>query len=167
MRYFLQLVVLLVGVAAGWFGGSWSGRSAKEALAKVEETGRALETEHKKQVDDLNARMSTLTSDYSRDKQAQDQAHAQQVKEMDTLLAGAKGRVADLEKARNDSLAKLQQLKSDRATAATPEARKALDAQIAAQESSVKQQTVSISGEQCLATPVPAQVLASWNGSQP
>jgi type II secretory pathway pseudopilin PulG len=167
VRNLLLLVILLVGVAAGFFAGSWSGRSAKAALAKVEATGQALEAEHKKQVAELNARMSTLVSDYTRDKQAQDDAHANQIKAMDDILAGAKGRVATLEKTRNDSLSRIAQLKTELGGATTPQARKDIEAAIAVQEGSVKTQSVAILSQQCLETPVPADVLANWNGKQP
>jgi hypothetical protein len=68
MRSLVLLVAMALAAAAGWWGGSWSGRTAKEGLARAEKAGELLKAEHEKESAALKARVDLLNADFDRDK---------------------------------------------------------------------------------------------------
>lgn len=167
MRNLVLLIVMLLAGGAGWYGGSWSGRSAKEALARAEEAGKQSQAAHEQAVSDLKAKLASQSADFERDKRKLNDDHAKQTSDFNALIASSKSRIDELSKARSGTQAEIQRLKASLATAATPQQRQSIEAEIVHQEGVEQKQDTQIVGQQCLAVPVPLEVLASWRGSAP
>jgi hypothetical protein len=167
MRNLVLLIVMALAAAAGWWGGSWSGRTAKEGLARAEKAGELLKAEHEKESAALKAKVDTLAADFDRDKQALAADHARQTGALNAVIAGSKSQVAVIDQARKGTQAELARLQSALAAATTPQEKQTLQRAITVQQDAQTQQTTQIAGLQCLDVPVPATVLASWRGVQP
>lgn len=167
MRNLVLLVAMALAAAAGWWGGSWSGRTAKEGLARAEKAGELLKAEHDKESAALKARVDSLTADFDRDKQALAADHARQTGALNAVIAGSKNQVAVIDQQRKGTQAELARLQAALATATTPQEKQTLQTAIAAQQQVQTQQTTQIAGLQCIDTPVPLSLLASWRGVQP
>lgn len=167
MRNLVLLIAMALAAAAGWWGGSWSGRTAKEGLARAEKAGELLKAEHEKESAALKAKVDTLTADFDRDKQQLATDHARQTGALNEVIKGSKSQVAVIDQARRGTQAELARLQAALATATTPQEKQTLQTAIAAQQQAQTRQTTEIAGLQCLDVPVPTTVLASWRGVQP
>lgn len=167
MRSLVLLIAMALAAAAGWWGGSWSGRAAKEGLARAERAGELLKAEHEKEAASLKAKVDTLTADFDRDKQQLAADHARQTLALNSVIAGSKNQVAVIDQARKGTQAELARLQAALAAATTPQEKQTLQTAIASQQQAETRQTTQIAGLQCLDVPVPTNVLASWRGVQP
>ena len=167
MRSLVLLVAMVLAAGAGWWGGSWSGRSAKEGLARAEKAGELLKAEHEKSSAALKAKVDLLTADFDRDKQALAADHARQTGALNAVIAGSKNQVAAIDQARKGTQAELARLQAALATANTLQEKQTLQTAIAAQQQVETKQTTQIAGLQCIDVPVPTAVLAQWRGVQP
>ena len=167
MRSLVLLVAMALAAGAGWWGGSWSGRSAKEGLARAEKAGELLKAEHEKESAALKARVDSLNADFDRDKQALAADHVRQTGALNAVIAGSKNQAAAVDQARKGTQAELTRLKAALVTAATPQERQQLQTAIAAQQQVETRQTTQIAGLQCIDVAVPTDVLANWRGVQP
>lgn len=165
MRNLVLLIVLLLGGAAGWTAGGWSGRDARAALARAEETGKAAAAAHAAEAAALKARLASLAADFERDKSKLESDHARQSSEASALIASSQSRIAELGKARSGSQTALQSLRAELAAAKTPQDKQAITERIVIKEVEVQRQDSQIAGETCLAVPVPEHLLASWRGA--
>ena len=167
MRSLVLLVAMALAAGAGWWGGSWSGRSAKEGLARAEKAGELLTAEHEKESAALKARVDSLNADFDRDKQALAADHVRQTGALSAVIAGSKNLAAAVDQARKGTQAELTRLKAALVTATTPQERQQLQTAIAAQQQVETRQTTQIAGLQCIDVAVPTDVLANWRGVQP
>jgi hypothetical protein len=167
MRNMVLLIAMALAAAAGWWGGSWSGRSAKEGLARAEKAGEEAKAVHEKQAAELKAKVDTLTADFNRDKEQLAADHVRQTLALNSVIAGSKGQVTEISQARTRTQAELARLQSALAGATTPLEKRTLELAIAEQQQSETKQTTQIAGLQCIDVPVPTTVLASWRGVQP
>lgn len=167
MRSLVLLVAMALAAAAGWWGGSWSGRTAKEGLARAEKAGELLKAEHEKESAALKARVDLLNADFDRDKQVLAADHARQTGALNAVIAGSKNQVAVIDQARKGTQAELARLQAALAAASTPQERQQLQTAITAQQQVETRQTTQIVGLQCIDVPVPTSLLASWRGGQP
>ena len=126
-----------------------------------------LKAEHEKESAALKARVDSLTADFDRDKQALAADHARQTGVLNEVIKGSKNEVALIDQARKGTQAALARLQAALATATTPQERQQLQTAITAQQQAEIQQTTQIAGLQCIDTPVPLNLLASWRGVQP
>jgi hypothetical protein len=108
-----------------------------------------------------------LTSDFNRDKEALAADHARQTGALNAVIAGSKNQVAIIDQQRKGTQAELARLQAALAVATTPQEKQTLQTAIVAQQQVQTQQTTQISGLQCIDTPVPLNLLASWRGVQP
>ncbi len=164
MRNLVLLIVLLLGGAAGWYAGGWSGKDAKAALARAEETGKAAAAAHTAEADTLKAKLVSLGAEFERDKKKLEGEHSRQRSEASALIASSQSRIAELGKARSGSQATLQSLRAELANAKTPQDKQAITERIVIKEVEVQRQDTQIAGETCLAVPVPERLLATWRG---
>ena len=164
MRNLVLLIVLLLGGAAGWTAGGWSGKTAKADLARAEETGKAAAAAHTAEVDALKASLAGLNADFVRDKKKLEDDHSRQSSEANALIASSQSRIAELGKARTGSQTALQSLRTALAAAKTPQEQKEITERIVVKEVEVQRQDGQIAGETCLAAPVPDRLLAAWRG---
>ena len=164
MRNLVLLIVLLLGGAAGWYAGGWSGKDARAALARAEETGKSAAAAHTAEADALKAKLASLGADFERDKKQLEDAHNRQRSEADALIASSQSRIADLGKARTGSQTELQRLRTELAAAKTPQDRQVIAERIVIKEVEVQRQDNQIAGETCLAAPVPERLLVTWRG---
>ncbi len=164
MRNLVLLIVLLLGGAAGWTAGGWSGRTARADLARAEETGKAAAAAHAAEADTLKAKLASLSTDFERDKKKLEDEHNRQSSEASALIASSQSRIAELSKARSGSQTDLQRLRSELAAAKTPQEQKAITERIVVKQVEVQRQDGQIAGETCLAAPVPDRLLATWRG---
>lgn len=167
MRNLVLLIAMALAAAAGWWGGSWSGRTAKEGLARAEKAGELLKAAHAQEQAALKAKVDTLTADFDRDKQQLAADHARQTGALNEVINSSKGQAIVINKERRGTQAELARLQSALATATTPQEKQTLQTAIAAQQQVETKQTTQIAGLQCLDVPVPANVLANWRGVQP
>ena len=167
MRSLVLLVAMALAAGAGWWGGSWSGRSAKEGLARAEKAGELLKAEHEKESAALKARVDSLNADFDRDKQALAADHVRQTGALNAVIAGSKNQAAAVDQARKGTQAELTRLKAALVTVTTPQERQQLQTAIAAQQQVETRQTTQIAGLQCIDVAVPTDVLANWRGVQP
>ena len=167
MRNLVLLIAMALAAAAGWWGGSWSGRTAKEGLARAEKAGELLKAAHEKESAALKAKVDTLTADFDRDKQQLAADHARQTGALNELIKGSKNEVAVIGQARKGTQAEMARLQAALAAAATPQEKQTLQTAIAVQQQVETKQTTQIAGLQCLDVPIPTNVLANWRGVQP
>lgn len=177
MRNLVLLIVALLAGAAGWYGGSWSGRDAIQALAKAKALGEQAQAEHDKAVKGLNDRLAGLGAEYAQGKKTLEDAHAQAKREFSTVLAGRDQRIAELGRVRTSTQTQLAGLKQALANAgtgtgtaggATPQDRERLQADINRLEKQVADQQTLIAGLECSKVAVPAELLAPLRlGAQP
>lgn len=177
MRNLVLLIVALLAGAAGWYGGSWSGRDAIQALAKAKALGEQAQAEHAKAVKGLNDQLAGLGADYAQGKKSLEDAHAQAKREFSTVLAGRDQRIADLGRVRTTTQTQLAGLKQALANAgtgtgtaggATAQDRERLQADINRLEKQVADQQTLIAGLECSKVAVPGELLAPLRlGAQP
>jgi len=167
MRNLVLLIAMALAAAAGWWGGSWSGRTAKEGLARAEKAGELLKAAHEKESAALKAKVDTLTADFDRDKQQLATDHARQTVALNATIDGAKGAAAAVALTRKGTQDELARLRAELAAAKTPQEQQRLQVAIKTQEQVETTQTTQIAGLQCIDVPVPTNVLANWRGVQP
>jgi len=167
MRNLVLLVVALLSAAAGWFGGSWSGRDAQQALAKLKLAGEQLEADRAKTQRDVDRQIATLKAGYEKDLQALVDQHAARSTQMDAAIAGKDKRLAELNQAQTDKQARIRQLDAALAAAKTPQEIKQIETERAQVQQDVKVMATESQGLQCQSAVVPAALLAAWRGGQP
>lgn len=167
MQNLIYLVIMALAGAGGWYAGSWKGRDAVDALARIEQsTGQAkaaLVQSEAKLVADLAAQKAKFDADRSQ----LDEAHAKQTQSLQATIASNSQDVAKLQKTSQGRLADIARLTRERDAAKTPDDKKKLDTQLAAVVAEQKTVQVEIDGRQCLPVPVPLVVLADWRGAAP
>jgi hypothetical protein len=167
VRNLVLLVVALLSAAAGWWGGSWSGRSAQEALAKVKQAGEQAEADRAKVQQQVDGQIAALKAGYEKDLAALAEQHTARTTQMDAAIAGKDKRLAELAQAQTDKQARIRQLDAALATARTPQERQQIQVQIAQTQQEAKVVVAEADGIKCQSAQVPPALLAAWRGVTP
>jgi hypothetical protein len=167
MRNLVILVVALLSAAAGWFGGSWSGRDAQQALAKLKLAGEQVEADRAKVQQDVDRQINVLKAGYQKDLQALVDQHAARSSQMDAAIAGKDKRLAELALAQTDKQSRIRQLDAALAAAKTPQEIKQIQTEREQVQQEVKAVATEVQGVQCQSAVVPPALLVAWRGAQP
>ena len=162
-----MLIVVVLAGSAGWYGGSWKGRDAVQALAKVKELGRQARTEHDKAVQDLKQSTANLIADYRKGQKARDAAHAREKSKLDSELANRDNTIANLRNERRDKQTEIDKREVQLTGTTLPEERQRLLDEIARLKKDLAEKQAQIDGFECTKVPVPAQLLTPLQGSIP
>lgn len=161
MRNLVLLIAMLAAGICGYFVGSWSGRDAKEALARVEASARESEAAFRKTTQDLEARLGTLSAAHDQEKQK----IKDEFKKQEDVLAGAVAtrdqRINELQRSRKTIQAEIADARARLAAAKTEAERKAAEVDIGKLQKQEQVVAVTVDGEQCAAVKVPPSLLAA------
>ena len=164
MRNFVLLLVLVCGLASGYFIGDWRGKDARKALEMAIETGKTLEREReaaivalKKDLDDINAKyrrdMEANRKDYETRSIAWDRTKA----ELDKTIKRQTEKLAESNRNIDDLTAKL-----GGSVGAEKERLKQEIARLRKQNAELQREA---EGNRCLKTQVPRSVLDALGGA--
>lgn len=168
MGKLLLLVVMVLAGVTGWTVGSWSGRDARQALAKAKDLGEQAQTEHDKAVKALNQRIASMTADFERDSKKLADDHASAKAELSAALANRDQRIADLVRTRGGAQSQIAALRQAASSASvSPEERLRLQAEITRLQQQVADQQTLIAGLECSKVQVPAELLAPLRVGSP
>lgn len=167
MQNLVYLIIMVLAGGAGWYGGSWKGRDAVEALARIaqstEQAKAALQASDAK----LKADLAAQKAQFDVERAKIDADHAQQTRSFQATIASNSQAVAKLQKTSLGKQSEIARLTRERDAAKTPEEKKKFDTQLQAVVAEQKTVQVEIDGRQCLPVPVPLVVLADWRGATP
>jgi hypothetical protein len=161
LKNLLFLVALLGATVAGYFVGARSGQDAKEALARLEAETKLAEAEHKKTTEQLNAKVTSLTANYDKEKKQIDADYAARHDKLSALLATRDAAIVDLKKRNSNDLVEIGKLRAHLEDPVSPEDRQATLNQIGERRADQKDAKLALRGEFCLKIPVPKEILAS------
>jgi chromosome segregation ATPase len=161
MRNLVLIVAMVAAGLAGFFLGGWSGRDAKEALARVEASARESEAQYQKTTKDLQAKLAALGSEHEQatqkikdDFKKQEDAFASAVKVRDQ-------RIVDLQRSRQGIQAEIADAKARLAAAKTEADRLAAQADIGKLQKKEEVVVATVEGEQCANVKVPPSLLTA------
>lgn len=167
MRNLLLLIVIVLAGGAGWYGGSWKGRDAIQALAKVKEVGQQAQAEHDKAVQDLKQSTANLLTDYQKGQKARDAAHAREKSKLDAELANRDKTIAALRNERQGKQTEIERIEVRLAGTTFSEERLRLRDEIARLKKDLAEKQAQIDGFECTKMLVPAQLLTPLQGRLP
>ncbi|MES2719115.1 MAG: hypothetical protein V4795_25365 [Pseudomonadota bacterium] len=167
MQNLIYLIIMALAGGAGWYAGSWKGRDAVEAVAKYQKLGEEAQAALQQAKTQLQTDLAAKDAKFDAELKQLTDSHAQQIQTYDLKIAGNAKEITRLSQVSAAGQTRIASLVKQRDAAATPEAKKQLDAQI--QTAVVAQQAVEveIDGRKCLPVPVPLAVLADWHGVKP
>lgn len=165
MQNLIYLIIMALAGGAGWYGGSWKGRDAVEAVARYKDLGEKAEATLKQVKAQLGTDLAAKDAKFDAEIKKLAETHTQQIQSYDTKIAGNAKEIARLSQVSVAGQARITGLMKQRDAATTPEAKKQLDTQIQAEVVAQKAVEVEIDGRKCLPVPVPLAVLADWQGA--
>jgi len=166
MKYLVLLIIMALSGAAGWYGGSWRGRDAIQALEKEKEMAKQATAARDKVEGELKQSLAKLSADYQQGQAQRDAEHAKARSDLTAALAGRDKTIAELGRARDGRQAEIARLKQQADQAGTtPEERQRLQAEIDRLKRDVADKETQIAGFECSKVPVPAPLLAPLQGS--
>ena len=167
MQNLIYLVIMALAGGAGWYAGSWKGRDAVDALARIAQSTvqakEALQASDAKLKTDLAAQKAQFDAERAQ----LDAAHAQQTTSLQATIASNSQELAKLQKTSLGKQTEIARLTHERDAAKTPDEKKLLDTQLQVVVAEQKTVQVEIDGRQCLPVPVPLVVRADWRGAAP
>lgn len=165
MKYLVMLIIMALSAGAGWWGGSWKGRDAIQALAKAQDMAQQATTERDRVQADLNKTLAKLTADYQQAQARRDAEHAQARDDLARQLAGRDKTIAEIGRARDSRQAEIGRLRLQADAAGTSaEDRSRLLAEVERLKRDVADKDTQIAGFECSKVPVPAPLLAPLQG---
>jgi len=167
MQNLIYLIIMVLAGGVGWMAGSWSGKTDRETLAKIEKSTVDAKAAFDKTEASLRADLASQRSQAEAERDKLAAAHAEQTAGLKTLVSGNASEIQRLKRASADKQTQITGLMAERAAAKTPEARQSIDDKIQVVAGARAAEVVEISGRECLPVPVPLPVLAQWRGSQP
>ena len=75
MQNLIYLIIMVLAGGAGWYGGSWKGRDAIQALDKAKTVGEQAIAERDKLDRDLKQSLARLTNEFAQGQQQRDAEH--------------------------------------------------------------------------------------------
>lgn len=158
MKNLLLLLVLVCGLAAGYFVGDYRGKEARLALEKAIETGRTVEREREAALLALKKELDEINTKYRHDLDASRQDYAARSAEWERAKAGLDETI----RRQSDKLAaanrNIEQLTSRLGASSGPE-RERLEQEIARLRKQSAELQRELEGNRCLKTAVPRSVL--------
>jgi uncharacterized protein YgiM (DUF1202 family) len=160
LRNIIILVLMVVSGIAGYYIGSHKGRDAIEALEKIKSATAQEQQAHDAAQNELKNRISELEKNYQEEKQKLVEAHEKQNAEWDEIKADKDKRIAELSGAISSNQNVIQHLIQVEATKQVgSKERSRLDSQIAKLEKEESDEKTAISGEKCVDTVVPFEIV--------
>ena len=161
------MIVILLAGGAGWYGGSWWGRDAIQALAKVNELGRQARAEHDKVARDLKQSTADQIAKYEQDQKRRDAAHIREKRKLDAELANRDRTIARLRSERQGQQTQIAKTEMRLADTTQSEERQRLLGEITRLQKSLADRQAQIEGFECTKVPVPATLLTPLQGGFP
>lgn len=165
MKYLVLLIIMALSGAAGWYGGSWRGRDAIQALAKEKAMAEQAVAARDKVEGELKQNLAKLTADYQQGQAQRDAEHAKARSDLTVALASRDKTIADLGRVRDTRQSEIARLKQQAELVGTsPEERLRLQAEIDRLKRDVADKETQIAGFECSKVPVPGPLLAPLQG---
>lgn len=161
MRNLVLLLAMAAAGVAGYFLGSWSGRDAKEALARVEAAARESEAQYQKTTKDLQAMLAALGSEHEQATQKIKDEFKQQEAAFASAVKARDQRIVELQRARQGIQAEIADAKARLAAAKGEADRKAAEAEVGRLQKQEQVVVATVEGEQCANVKVPPSLLAA------
>jgi len=166
MKYLVLLIIMALSGAAGWYGGSWRGRDAIQALEKAQAMAKEAVAERDKREGELKQTLAQRTAEYQQGQAQRDADHAKVRGDLTAALAGRDKTIADLGRARDSRQAEIARLKAQsEQVGTTPEEKLRLQAEIDRLKRDVADKETQIAGFECSKVPVPEKLLTPLQGS--
>lgn len=161
MRNLVLLIVMVLAGGAGWWAGSWSGRDAKQALAKAAELGEQAKKAHAEETQALKARLDGIGAELEARQKARDTEFASAKQQLEGLLAGRDKTISELKRSSSGKQTRIVEIEKRVADPALPVAeRNTLQAEIARLQGEVQAERTRVAGLECSKVPVPPELLA-------
>jgi len=161
------IIAMLAAGIAGYFIGGWSGRSAKEALAKAETAAKESEAQYQKTRQHLEQKLATIGTQHEAEKQKIiDEANKQQA-DFKTAVDTREARISAMQKERlgiRSQITAAEQRVRDAKTDSERQAAEADRQRLINQELAVR---TTVQGEQCAIVKVAPSLLVVLRGVAP
>jgi len=167
MQNLIYLIIMVLAGGAGWYGGSWKGRDAVQAVARYQKLGEEAQAALQQAKGQLQKDLADKDAKFDAEIKKLNESHTQQIQSFDAKIAGNTKEIARLTQVSAAGQSRIAGLVKQRDAAATPEEKKKLDTQIQAEVVAQKAVEVEIDGRKCLPVPVPLAVLAEWQAVKP
>ncbi len=167
MQNLILFIAMAVAAGCGYFVGNWSGRDAKEALAKIEISAKQSEAEYNKTKQELTEKLATLDSEHQKEKQKIEDDFKQQKTSFDAAVASRDTRIADLVKTRAGIQADIAKAQAQLAAAKTDKERQAAQAAIDVAVKNEGAVGVTLESAQCESAKVSPGLLTALRGNAP
>lgn len=167
MQNLVYLILIVLSAGAGWYGGSWQGRDAVQAVAKYQKLGEDAQAALVQAKTQLQTDLAAKDAKFDAEIQKLTATHSQQVQSYDAKIAGNAQEISRLSRLSAAGQTRIATLIQQRESAATPDEKKKLETQIQAEVVAQKAVEVEIDGRKCLPVPVPLAVLADWQAVKP
>lgn len=161
MRNLVLIVAMVAAGLAGFFLGSWGGRSAKEALARVEASARESEAQFQKTTKELQTRLAALGSEHEQATQKIKDDFKQQEDAFASAVAARDQRITELQRSRKGIQAEIADARARLAAAKSEADRKAAEAEIGKLQKQEQVVVTTVEGEQCANVKVPPSLLTA------
>ena len=166
MQNLIYLIIMVLAGGAGWYGGSWKGRDAIQALDKAKAVGEQAIAERDKLDRDLKQSLARLTNEFAQGQQQRDAEHVKVKDELTGALAQRDKTIAALGRARDGGQATIRRNEARiQDTGTSAEERQRLLAENARLKQEVADKETQIAGFECSKLPVPAPLLSPLQGS--
>ncbi len=162
MQNLVYLIIMVLAGGAGWWGGSWKGREAVQAVAEYKQKGEQAEAALAQAKTQLATDLAAKDAKFDAELKKLSETHAQQLQSYDSKLAGNKAEIARLSGLSKTGQARIAELTKQRTAAISADQVKAIDNQIQAVVKEQQTVQVEIDGRQCMAVPVPKVFLSEW-----
>ncbi len=160
MQNLIYLLIMALAGGAGWYGGSWRGRDAINALQQAKVVGQQAIVERDKLQAELQQTVTRLTSEFQQGQQARDAAHAQQASQLNAALASRDKKIVELGRSRDGKQADIVRIQAQINSSSTaPDERQRLQAEVNRLSQEVRDKETQIAGFECTKVAVPAELL--------
>lgn len=160
MQNLIYLILIVLSAGAGWFGGSWSGRDAKQALEAARKSGQAAETQRAAMQSELDNKLKAIKADHDAEIAKYDARFDAATTDWNRKLADRDNKILALNTSAKSFRQRADELTRQLGSAKTPEEVARLKAEIAALQGKAQAAEVESLGNVCSKTPVPADLLA-------
>ena len=167
MGKLVLIIAMLAAGVAGYFIGGWSGRSAKEALAKAETSAKESEAQFQKTKQELEQKLASIGSQHEAEKQKINDDFKKQQDEFTSAVATRDQRIVTMQKERTGIQSQIVAAQARASAAKTDADRKAAEADVLRLQKQEQVVVVTVQGEQCAVVKVPPSLLAALRGTTP
>jgi gas vesicle protein len=160
------MMLVTLGGIAGYQIGSWSGKKAREEIARLKNQGLEAEQLHDTAVKKLRAELAGNEKEYQRSRKELEEKFSKQKGELDTLISSQSSKIAELERSANKLKDDRDGLQAQLSKSASPDQKKKLLAEIAVLNAKIAQMENEQAARICSSLAVPEDLLRKLKESK-